>query len=168
MASPLDLDPRWRALTERGGVIDLGFDHPSDWPHAPREEAPFVKAGADQLASELCRTGDRRFLRASLSLPIRGAEDALGVALWAEVPQAVFYAYVDLLDGGPVPEDSLATLANDLTPVAMAGAPVHLAFGDGSERPAATLEGIAEISFDALLDLYEASGTLGRSALKPS
>ncbi|MCA0045298.1 DUF2199 domain-containing protein [Celeribacter litoreus] len=172
MPSLLDLDPRWRALTDPdgpyGGVIDIGFDHPSDWPHGERGDQPFVKAGDDQLASELCRLDDARYLRAMLTLPIRGSEEAVMVALWVEVPHPVFYAYLDLLDGAPVPEPTLATLANALMPVAEQDTAVTLDFGDGSERPTAALDGIAEISLDQLLDLYEASGTVSRSDLKPS
>lgn len=164
----LDLDPRWRALMDMGGVIDIGFDHPSDWPHAPRGEAPFVKEGDDQLASELCRLGDERYLRIALSLPIRGAEDAVGIAAWAQVPHAVFYAYLEMIDGGAAPEQTLGTLANDLGPLTAQDSPLTLSFGDGTTRPAATIETVPDISLDQLLDLYEASGTLDRSALKPA
>ncbi|WP_417247922.1 DUF2199 domain-containing protein [Celeribacter sp.] len=168
MASPLDLDPRWRALQERGGVIDIGFDHPSEWPHSERGDAPFVKEGEDQLTSELCRAGDLRYLRAVLSLPIRGSEEALGVALWIEVPHTVFYAYLDHLDGGTLPANELGILANDITPLADMGSPVTLAFETDGARPQAGIDGLADISLDHLLDLYEASGTLARSDLKPS
>ncbi|WP_417256073.1 DUF2199 domain-containing protein [Celeribacter halophilus] len=172
MASLLDLDPRWRALMDPdgpfGGLIDIGFDHPSDWPHEPRGDQPFVKAGDDQLASELCRLDDARYLCATLALPVRGAEEVLMIALWVEVPHPVFYAYLDLLNGGAVPESTLATLANDLSPVAAQDSPVTLEFGDGTQRPLATLDGLPDLSLDQLLDLYEASGTLARSALKPS
>ena len=169
MASILDLDPRWRALMDTngpfGGVIDIGFDHPSEWPHAPRGDLAFVKEGADQLVSELCRLGEARYLRATLTLPIRGAEDALVIALWAEVPHPVFYAYLQHLDGGPLPEDTLASLANDLSPLAAQDSALTLSFGDGSERPSVTRTGIADMSFDDLLALYEASGTLARAEL---
>ncbi|WP_321362836.1 DUF2199 domain-containing protein [uncultured Celeribacter sp.] len=172
MASLLDLDPRWRALMDPdgpfGGLIDIGFDHPSDWPHEARGEAPFVKAGDDQLASELCRLDDRRFLRATLALPVRGSEEALMVALWVEVPHAVFYAYLDLLDGGAVPDTTPATLANDLSPLAVQGSQVTLGFGDGTARPEAISAEAKDISLDQLIDLYEATGTLERSALKSS
>ncbi|PTQ72522.1 hypothetical protein C8N42_10631 [Celeribacter persicus] len=151
-----------------GGVIDIGFDHPSAWPHEARGDQPFVKAGKDQLTSELCRSGDARFIRATLTLPIRGSDEALIVALWAEVPNPAFYAYLDLLDGGPVPNDCAARLANDLSPLADLGSAVTLTFGDGTERPQMTHAKTKDISLDELLDLYEATGTLDRSALKPS
>lgn len=172
MVSLLDLDPRWRALTDPegafGGVIDIGFDHPSDWPHEERGEQPFVKVDADQLTSELCRFEDARYLRATLALPIRGSEEALMIALWVEVPHPAFYAYIDLLDGGPVPDDTLATLANDLSPLLPQDSALTLSFGDGTERPTVTSETVKDISLDQLIELYEATGTLDRSALKPS
>ncbi|ATG47395.1 hypothetical protein CEW89_07330 [Celeribacter ethanolicus] len=172
MANLLDLDPRWRALTDPegafGGVIDIGFDHPSEWLHEPRGDQPFVKAGEDQLASELCRLGNKRYLRATLALPIRGSDEALMVALWAEVPHPAFYAYLELLDGGPVPAETPASLANDLSPMAALNSAVTLTFGDGAARPQVEAIETKEISLDQLLDLYEATGTLDRSALKPT
>lgn len=151
-----------------GGVIDIGFDHPSDWPHEARGDQPFVKEGTDQLASELCRLDEARFLRAGVSLPIRGSDEALIIALWAEVPHPMFYAYLELLEGGPVPSATLATLANDLSPLIAQDSPLTLSFGDGTERPQVTLEGATDISLDDLLALYEATGTLSRADLNPS
>lgn len=163
--SILKLDPRWRALMESTGIIDIGFDHPSDWPHGARGDAPFVKEGADQLTSELCRAGERRFIRAALSLPIRGSDEALMVALWAEVPHTLFYAYLDTLDGGAPPAQTEATLANDLAPVVALNTAFSLEFGDGTTRPAAKFTPDKDISLDELLALYEASGTLNRDDL---
>ena len=164
----LDLDPRWRALMAQGGVVDIGFDHPSDWPHKARGSADFVKQGADQLTAELCRAGDARYLRAALTLPIRGSDDALNIALWAEVPHAVFYAYLDLLEGGAVPAATLATLANDPSPIAAQDSPLELDFADGTARPVAVIDAQPDISLEQLIDLYTASGTLDRSAFTQS
>lgn len=151
----------------QGGVIDIGFDHPSEWPHAPRDEQFFVKQGDDQLTAELCRYEAARFVKASLQLPIRGADDAVGLALWVEVAPATFYAYLDTFEDGAAPQSCTATLANDILPVAQLDAVVTLDFGDGSERPVATFEhGPSDISFDDLLALYENSATLQRADLK--
>lgn len=167
MACLLDLDPRWRALMARGGVIDIGFDHPSEWPHAERGDQFFVKAGEDQLTAELCRCGGARYIRATLTLPIRGSDEVLGIALWAEVPPVTFYAYLDTFEDGPAPADTVATLANDLPLLAALDAALALTFGDGTERASATLTGGAgDISLDDLIALYEASGTLARDDLK--
>ncbi|WP_417270341.1 DUF2199 domain-containing protein [Celeribacter sp.] len=166
MASVLDLDPRWRALMARGGVIDIGFDHPSEWPHAARDEQPFVKAGEDQLTAELCRVGTSRYIRAALTLPIRGSDDTVGIAIWVEAAPATFYAYLDTFEGSPAPATTVATLANDLPPIAELGAGLSLDFGEGTARPAATLAGTVDMSLDDLITLYEASGTLTRDDLR--
>lgn len=168
MASALDLDPRWRALQDRGGVIDIGFDHPSEWPHLERGEAPFIKEGEDQLTSELCRAGDTRYLRAVLTLPIRGSEEAVGLALWVKVPHEVFYSYLEHLDGGDLPQNEAGLLANDITPLAEAECPVALTFASEGARPKVAINGLVDISLDMLLDFYEASGTLTRADLLSS
>jgi hypothetical protein len=166
MTSILDLDPRWKALQAMGGVMDIGFDHPTTWPHAAREAEPFVKVGDDQLASELCRLGEARFICATLSLPIRGSEDHVVIALWAEVSHEGFYAYIETFDGGSTPAPLTAKLASDLGSVCAQSADLTLSFSDGDTRPTATLETAPDISLDHLIDLYEATGTLDRSDLQ--
>lgn len=169
MTSILDLDPRWRALQEMGGVLDIGFDHPAAWTHGPREDQPFVKVGDDQLASELCRHDTDRFICATLTLPIRGSDDHVVLALWVKVPDAGFYAYIETFDGGALPDAMTGLLSSDLGPVAALGAKVGLSFADAATRPTATLtEGATDISLDHLIDLYEATGTLSRDDLSKS
>jgi hypothetical protein len=126
-----------------------------------------VKAGDDQLASELCRFGDQRFICATLSLPIRGSDDHVVIALWAEVPHEGFYAYIKSLDGGATPAPLAANLSSDLGSICTQGTEIKLSFEIGEARPAATLAAITDISLDHLIDLYEATGTLDRSDLKP-
>ncbi|SLN29995.1 hypothetical protein AQS8620_00933 [Aquimixticola soesokkakensis] len=164
MPSILDLDPRWRKLQEAGGVIDVGFDHPTDWPYGARGDAPFVKEGDDQLAADLARFGDARYLRAIVSLPIRGSDDHVNIALWAEVAGPVFYTYLEMLDGKEAPDPTPARLASDLS-VLGTGTDLMLDFGDGSARPLAepqdgALAGLARdgISLDQLMALYDAVG----------
>lgn len=169
MTSILDLDPRWRALQDMGGVMDIGFDHPSAWSHAERGAEPFVKVGDDQLASELCRHGADRFICATLTLPIRGTEEHVVFALWVKVPDTGFYAYIETFDGGALPDALDGKLSSDLGPVAALGTPVALSFTDAAARPTAVLtDGATDISFDHLLDLYEATGTLSRDDLSAS
>jgi len=169
MTSILDLDPRWRALQDMGGVMDIGFDHPAAWTHAPRNETPFVKEGDDQLASELCRFGDQRFICATLTLPIRGSDDHVVLALWVKVQDASFYAYIETFDGGDLPAACDGQLSSDLGPFAALSSAVSLSFTDAAARPTATLDnGAKDISFDQLLDLYEATGTLSRDDLSKS
>lgn len=166
MTSILDLDPRWRALQNMGGVMDIGFDHPAAWTHEDRSEQPFVKVGDDQLASELCRFGTDRFLCATLTMPIRGADDHVVFALWVKVPDAGFYAYIETLDGGAPPAPLEGQLSSDIGPLAALGAKVSLEFNDTDARPtAALIHGATDISLDQLIDLYEATGTLSRGDL---
>lgn len=169
MTSILDLDPRWRALQDMGGVMDIGFDHPAAWTHGPRGDAPFVKEGDDQLASELCRFGDQRFICATLTLPIRGSDDHVVFALWVKVADANFYAYIETFDGAALPAPCDGRLSSDLGPVAALGSAVSLSFSDAAARPTATLnDGAKDISLDQLIDLYEATGTLSRDDLSKS
>ncbi|SEK71485.1 DUF2199 domain-containing protein [Pacificibacter marinus] len=169
MTSILDLDPRWRALQDMGGVMDIGFDHPSAWPHGERGDQPFVKLGDDQLASELCRFGEDRFICATLALPIRGSDEHVVFALWVKVPNEGFYAYIETFDGAASPAPFDGKLSSDLGPLANLGAKVSLEFNDTSTRPTATLaQGATDISLDDLIDLYEATGTLSRDDLSKS
>ncbi|PJE29816.1 hypothetical protein SAMN06297129_2781 [Pseudooceanicola antarcticus] len=171
----LALDARWRRLQEKfGGVFDIGFDMPSAWPHAePTAEAPEVSAGEDRLAPELCRLGEARFLHAILPLPIRGSDEVLYLAPWAEVPSESFYAYLDHISDGAPFTGSPARLANDLPlfPGSL-GQEVTLEPGGEGARPLilATDGPLAEaqdegISLDQLIDLYAAAGQDIRQAL---
>lgn len=177
----LDLDARWRRFNapdracpccgqQFAGVFDLGFDHPSSWPHEARGEAPFVKQGQDQLSADLCRHGAERFVRVVLSFPIQGAEDIFHITPWAQLSEAAFYAYLDSFDGqdAPAVDDSPAMLANILPGFeeeTEAPLPVLLHFPDPEARPVALAQSgaLAEaqrngISFDQLLDIYAAFG----------
>jgi len=162
----LDLDPRWRALMAQGGVVDIGFDHPTDWPHEPRDEQPFVKEGADQLTAELCRASAARYMRAVLSLPIRGTDDHIDIALWVGCPHDLFYGYIEQLDGGTAPQPSLVTLANDLGNVLATDSPLTIRFSNDDARPVVTSETRTDISLEELIDLYALTGTLARETFK--
>jgi hypothetical protein len=179
----LDLDARWRRFNDPdrisnatgqpfSGVFDIGFDHPSPWPHAERGDAPFAKEGEDQLTADLCRCGDQRFVRAVISLPIQGSDDEhLHISPWVALPADRFYAYLDSFDGSsdaPLP-DTPATLANQLPSFETEtedAAPVLLHFPGPEARPIAIAQGdsalaLAQengISFDQLLDIYAAFG----------
>lgn len=172
----LDLDARWRRFTDLDyacpccgrqftGVFDIGFEEPDDWPHGPRS-AEMLVVDDDKLSSELCRLGDRRFLRCVIGLPLRGSDnERFYFGLWAEVSQTDFYAYLDgsTEDGAPV-NAIPARVANAL-PLFPDPAFGTLKPGNGLERPRLTIaEGpLAQaqsdgISFDDLLDIYAASG----------
>ncbi|MGY9046230.1 MAG: DUF2199 domain-containing protein [Rhodobacterales bacterium] len=173
--SLLDLDARWRRFNDPdhacpccgrqfSGVFDRGFEEPDDWPFGPRSEELLI-AGEDKLSSELCRLGDRRFLRCVIALPLRGSDnERFFFGLWAEVSQADFYAYLDgsTEDGAPVTKLT-ATTANSL-PLFPDAAQGILRPGSGLERPRLIVTdgplGQAQsdgISFDDLLDIYAAA-----------
>ena len=154
----LALDRRWQALLAAGGPIDIGCDEPSLWPHGARGDAPVLRVQDDQLAADLCRMGDARLLRCTLTLPILGADESVGFALWAEVDHPTFYAYLDLLDGGAPPALAPAKLANGLGDHIALQCPIILDFGDGSARPAALLTPMPPLSLDALMTLYAQAG----------
>ncbi|ETX16430.1 hypothetical protein OCH239_00920 [Roseivivax halodurans JCM 10272] len=170
----LDLDARWRRLNDPdyscpccgqsfGGLVDMGFEEPDAWPFGERGDAEVFEAGDDKLSADLCRVGERRFLRAILPLPVRGAEDAALFALWAEVAPEDFYATLDAIDAGTEPPACPATLANELPEFGLPDG--TLVPGTEAERPTfrAGSGPLAEVqeaglSFDALLDLYAALG----------
>ncbi len=154
--SLLDLDNRWRRLQELGGPVDIGFEEPEVWPHGERGEAPVLEIGEDRLSADLCRLGERRFLRCIVHIGIEGSDGEVALlAPWAEVTHEAFYAYVaHAFEGAPLPAASDALLANAL-PDAELGSSILLAFDTEGTRPLAKVDAFTKpISFDALLDLY--------------
>ncbi|WHZ36986.1 DUF2199 domain-containing protein [Sagittula sp. MA-2] len=173
--SLLALDARWRRLNDPdracpccgrtfGGVFDIGFEEPEDWPHSPRIDDD-VTVGNDRLTAELCRIDSRHFLRAVLPLPIRGADETFHFGLWVEVSAETFHDYVATFDT-PRPFAGEGLTANTLPGFEdETGTAVTLTATDVSQRPVATATDgpLAEaqaqgIGFDDLLDIYAASG----------
>ncbi len=172
----LQLDARWQRLNDPdyacpccgrsfGGLIDIGYDAPEDWPHALPEPGGVVEVGADRLFSELCRLGERRFLRAHLAVPLRGAEDAVHLAPWAEVAPDDFYAALDRIARSEASETRMqAMLANtlpgplqDLSAGTLidTGAEARPDFAPAGDAAAVLTDGL---SFDVVLDLYAEIG----------
>ena len=173
----LDLDARWQRLNDPdyacpccgrtfGGLIDIGFDAPDDWPHDIPAPGDVVSAGEDKLSSELCRLGEARFLRAHLALPLRGAADAVHLAPWVAVAPGDFYDALGRIEAGDEsPAQIPARLANALPPPFEAPVAGTLALGPVAARPdftpktGALAQAAADgIAFDAALDLYAAIG----------
>jgi hypothetical protein len=176
--SLLNLDSRWRRFNDEtracpccgqrfNGIFDIGLDLPDDWPHPPREDQPDVILGDDRLGAELCRLDGRHFLRAVLTLPLRGADDTFSFGPWVEVSAEVFAAYRATFDNPNAafgPAEGL--LANALPGFeAEIDTPVALSLPDRDQRPQLrALDGpLAQaqeqgVSFDDLLDIYAASG----------
>lgn len=163
--SILMLDARWRRLMDLGGPVDIGFEEPAAWPHGPRGDQAVLAAGADRLGADLCRLGERRFLRVVIEIAILGSDERVWLAPWAAVDHPTFYAYVaHATEGAAPPGPAEGALANDLA-LAGIGAPLDLRFPPDA-RPAATHPAFAApLSFDALLDLYAALGQDLRAAL---
>lgn len=174
----LDLDARWKRLHDEdrtcpccgrtfSGIIDLGYNHPDDWPHGPREGETDLFVGDDRLSADLCRLNGRHFIRCTLPLPIRGSDEHFAFGPWAEVAEETFRAYLGTYDDPPADfAGGEGLLANDLPLFEdSAGDAVRLVGGPADKRPELfALDGpLADaqrdgISFDALLDIYAASG----------
>ncbi len=100
--SLLSLDSRWRALQEKGGVYDIGFDAPSDWDHASwrDRDGADVQVGADRLTPDLCKISTDHFIRATLPLEIRGADEGFAFGVWVLVNRSDFLTYIDGFSSG--------------------------------------------------------------------
>ncbi|SMP30434.1 DUF2199 domain-containing protein [Shimia sagamensis] len=183
----LALDSRWQRFNDENwvcpccgqtfsGVFDIGFDHPDCWPHdSPRDlRQSELQVGDDKLSGDLCRFQEHRFLCSLLSLPIKGSDEALELAVWASVTPDTFYRYIDFATGETLEfASSLASLMNDL-PLFGNVAPIgcEIRQGEEGQRPRLfAIEGpLAQaqaegISFDQLLDIYAATGTEVRAHL---
>lgn len=174
----LALDSRWRRFNDPDracpccgrrfdGIFDIGFDAPDAWPHGPREGEDDLAIGQDRLGPEFCRVDGRHFLRAVLTLPLRGSDEVFAFGPWAEVPEPVFRAYLATIDDPAAPfAPAEGLLANALPGFEdAADSAVTLTLPDPAQRPllAASDGQLAEaqaqgMSFDDLLDIYAASG----------
>ncbi|MGB1208950.1 MAG: DUF2199 domain-containing protein [Paracoccaceae bacterium] len=175
-----------------GGVFDIGFDAPDVWPHITPREAnrPDVEIsqndssgdpehglkhgpehGPDRLTADLCRLGPDRFLRALLTLPIRGSTEQVHIGLWAQVAPDTLYAYIDHATQGATFASAPGTLATALPFGIAAQTPCTLTAGADGQCPQITALGpsdarartprsssLPDLSFDDLLDLYAACG----------
>lgn len=183
----LALDSRWQRFNDENwacpccgqtfsGVFDIGFDHPDCWPHgSPRDLGQSeLHVGDDKLSGDLCRFQEERFVCGLLSLPIKGSDEVLTLAVWASVTPYTFYRYIDFATSEaaaftPCP----AWLMNDL-PLFASEDPIgcEMRQGDDGQRPRFVItdgplaQAQAEgISFDQLLDIYAATGTEVRAHL---
>lgn len=176
--SLLALDSRWRRLHDPdyvcprsgrsfGGLMDIGFDAPDCWPHAPWQ-GETVAVGEDVLTADLCRCEGMSFVHGLAPLPIKGSDEVFLFGVWASVSDTDFKAYVaDMENTGERFVHCAAWLMNDL-PLFESDAPLAcdlIAGATAQDRPhlRAQMGPLAEaqtdgISFDALLDIYAASG----------
>jgi hypothetical protein len=178
----LDDDPRWKRFNDSmtvcsccgrsfSGVFAVVFDHPDSWPHAHYRGngGEDVQVGDDHLSADLCQLGRTVFIRGVVPIPLKGADQAFSFGAWAAISIESFQAYLHAW--GTAQELHIhpcsGKLANKLA-VYQDGFPqsVNVVFGGGQARPtflavegSLALDQEFGITFDELLDLYEASGT---------
>ena len=181
--SDLSSDPRWQRFNDRsfscpccgqsfGGLFDVSFDHPHEWPHGNRSASgqDTLVSGRDRLTSDFCVFDDEYYIRCVMPLPIKGAEQTFAFGVWGSVTRENFKAYAagfETDDYGDF-EGCFAWLGNMLPCVGQDDwVPCDLLIEDPTQRPvlyAHEAGGSVRryqdegISFDRLLDIYAASG----------
>ena len=112
---------------------DQAFGLPDDVWAIPREE----RASRAKFDSNLCRYGDRLFIRCLLPVPFTETEGYFGWGVWVEVDETVFRRYLDLFDAdGSSEPRHVGRLANALSVYpGTLGAMVQIQFGAGRDRP---------------------------------
>ncbi len=154
------------------GVFDIAFDHPDCWAHGNRASQGIdsITVGEDRLDADLCRFGDKYFIRCVLHLQIIGAETDFSFGVWLSAAEDDFLGYVSAWrDNDYANLDGWAgSLANDLPGFpGLAGIDCHAIIRDPEKRPEIIVPSdchplaLAQrigITFDQLIDIYEASG----------
>lgn len=183
MTLPLAQDPRWQRMLDAdwacpccgqrfGGIMDISYDHPDSWQHGNRLESgeETLKAGEDQLGTDLCRHGEHRFLRGVLEIPILDSQEVFGFGVWSSLRPDNFADYIaawgksEEADLGPW----FGWMSNALPLYGEGFLEARVQPRGGDARPAITV--VAEshpltrdqaegISFDRLLDIYAAAGS---------
>ena len=74
-------------------VLDKAFTMPDDIWNLNEEDAADV-----QVHSDLCRLGERYFIRGVAFLPVQDSEESFGWGLWVEVEKQYFMTYSDHYD----------------------------------------------------------------------
>ncbi len=186
----LDDDPRWQRFANAdfrcpccgasyGGIFDIGYDHPDIWTHGNLRDSgqEVLGAGEDLLTYDLCHFDGNFFVRCTLPIPVIGTGESFAYGAWGSVSEATFRQYCETYDDETGFEGGFSWLSNSL-PGWDAGDPLpcNLRPGAAGKRPVLYVQeesghSLAEaqrigITFDRLLDLYEASGTNVRKHLE--
>lgn len=113
-STSLESDPRWRRLhdtawpcsccgEEHGGVFDLAYAKPEQWPES-EEKVPNSEAAASShfLSEDFCvRGGEDFFVRCVLEIPILGsAGQSFAYGVWSSLSEKNFGFYRDGFDSG--------------------------------------------------------------------
>lgn len=178
-------DPRWQRLNdptyvcrccrrEFGGVFDVSFDHPDQWPHGSRAESGqnALGVGDDRLGRDLCLLGESRFLRCTLQIPIKDTDVVFGYGVWGCVSPENFEQFLQSYNGDETDEKfegCFAWLCNALKGWDMPELlPCVLEVGKLAQRPSLWVQTDSDhplveaqkdgLDFDQILDLYAAAG----------
>lgn len=96
------------------------------------------RAERAKFDDDLCRLGDRFFIRCVLYIPFNFTDDAFGWGVWVEVSEETFFRYIDIYNKDATQEPPhrgrLANLMQQYPDAA--GEELTIRFGDASSRPA--------------------------------
>ncbi len=90
-----------------------------------------------QSNSDLCRWGERHFIRGVLQVPFTDLEGGFGWGIWAEVDRDTFSRYLEIFDSdGRAEPPEKGTIANAMRPYDDAvGREVTIQFQESTKRP---------------------------------
>jgi hypothetical protein len=121
-----------------GLVKDLGYKLPDVVWNIPEPE----RSEKARYSDDLCRFGERYFIRCVLAVPFTEASGEFGWGAWAEVDWSVFKLYLEFWgkDGSSEPVRE-GTLANSLPAYEHSlGMPVLIQFMEPTKRPSLRLK----------------------------
>lgn len=117
-----------------GGLpTDYAYKLPDDvWAMPEQEREVHAK-----WSSDLCRLGNRFFIRCILFVPFTERAGEFGWGVWAEVSEPVFQRYLQVYEHDATGEPEATGLLANTAPAypQVVGAPVLIKFGSSTERP---------------------------------
>ena len=181
----LDQDPRWVKFHDANrvcsccgesfdGVFDIGFSCPQSWPNTsdPRPNSEFQelrKTEANILTDDFCIHDGHYFARAVLPIPIIGSQTRFSYGVWGSLAPENFETYLNSFNtdtqsqigpffswlGNQVPQMNDAPVEGNLHPCDNRARPEF--FVKDTAHPLYDMQENG-ITFDALLDIYDAAG----------
>ena len=120
--------------THPGLPTNHGYKLPDEVWAIPKEE----RSAQAEFTDDLCRYGDRYFIRCILLLPFTETDGDFGWGVWVEVAWSVFERYLSLYEAngsGEPPHPGKLANAPPGYDDACLGANVLIQFGDRKDRP---------------------------------
>jgi len=120
-------------VAHEGLPTDIGYRLPDAVVAIPQPD----RAARAEWNSDVCKMGDRFFIRGVLRVPLLGRNDDFGWGVWAEVAPEAFQRYLELheKDGSNEPLKT-GTLANDISFYEDAASErILIQFGPSGDRP---------------------------------